>query len=183
MDLIQKVMTSEEAAKEVAEQIIKILPTVTVMTASPTRSGRSIQVRVTWEELGKKQLGYFSVSALYGIRANDVKWMNFVRAAFRLDERMEDLAPGRGYHGQDLMDIFLKRKVTHWFMKFAKEAELKILAVIDSGKASKIRKSSKLKKAREYLTQALDHVLKEGLSDTEVRDLLREAMVRNTMET
>lgn len=177
-------------------EIQKCLQSAKVKTASPSRGGFKVQVRVTWKDLaGKPGLGYFSMhTAMVSKAANHTsqKWTrDFVNAVFRV----EDWAKAEESKDASKDSHLLQKKVLDELEKLGEfavgspaekltdKAFKEIRAVVASGKDQKVKRIRGRLKARDYLHQAIMYALREGLRDDEVRDLVKECLVEHTMKS
>jgi len=189
-----------EAQKEF-DRILVCLQTSQVKTASPSRSGFKVQVRVAWKEpSGKPGLGYFSVHtgsmSNQGHRVNNPAALmrDFAESIFRTKDwalRVGSTAPGPVSYGWtdiekallDKLDVAGEFAPKSKLDKLSQHAMKEMRAVVASGKDQRIKRIKTRSKARDYLYQAIMYGLESGLRDDEVRELVKQALVEHTMKS
>lgn len=189
---------------KVADQIIgsfkKALPTMVVKTASASRAGNKIQARLTWTENGKKQLGYLSTYLTKGkLAASPLPPGSVIQQTFRARERATDIvtsqpgvsvATGPDLYGNvNSIENIVISTLTQDGAVVAKlallchEVHQKMEKVVADGGHRTARQSRNQIRSRKSLASTLDFALNSGISDDEVRDMLKEAIVRHTMNS
>ena len=176
-----------------ADRLEHCLSTAEVRTASPSRSGKKIQVRVVWKEPdGSNGLGYFSIyptivqQAVMNVTATSAT-QDFLHEIFRLNDWAFKKGgwKDRGFWLKALEDELDTRPAftSSGAVALQKDATTKLRAVVTNGKHHGSRAAHLKKKARAHLTGALDHALQSGLHDDEIREMLKLAMVKHTMDS
>lgn len=187
-------MRKKEDAEAVASIVAAVeaaIPSLEVRTASASRAGNKIQARLVWDEGGKRQLGYVSV----GVGKSGVPQVaprTLLDQALRLSARARAGAEAAGATGSDRWQraAAIESEVRDALESLhpsvqglCDEVHRKMKAVHRDGGHQANRRARNQKRAREALASTLDYVLSNGVSDDEVRTMLKEALVRHTMES
>lgn len=181
------------------DRIETCLKTAQVKTASPSRAGFRVQVRVSWKEPGGKPgLGYFALDTSNVGNVTATKYplalrRDFVSALFRAEKwaaAAYAAAPseigGWSQFERAMLDALDSRGTLDdkaAVDKLLQQSLKAIQTVVNAGKDQKVRRIRNKKKAKDYLYQALIYALGSGLRDDEVRDLVKQALVEHTMKS
>lgn len=190
----KKYKDDQEATAALVLELEAIVPTLQVKTASASRAGRRVQARLTWTEpgSGKQGLGYCSWLVHQG-KLSPVSPRGFADAVLRVEQRAaryveQSREGGRSYERVDdvhkeALEGLEKSGCFSQVLQLQQEAFKKVQAVVRAGGHQSARRNNTQKRARETLASTLDFVLAAGISDDEVREMLKEALVRHTMES
>ena len=195
----------------IVADVLKVVPTVVVKNASASPAGRSIQCRVAWPNpAGGVHLGYVAVSVPEKpsdpLAAVDPRLLTeqALRVRARADEAVAadpwTQATGaarqaghsqwerqRAVH-QDAMDRLFQTNgqgspVLALLQPVCDEVNRKIAGVRKDGGHHSQRRGHSQKRARKALAETLDFVLASGVTDDEVKEMLKEALVRHVMSS
>ena len=192
-----KVLTDKEFAKKLVAFLEKAIPTMSVKTASASRAGHAIQVRITYLE-NKKRLGYYSEQLHKGrIPFSAITPTTLIKQVFRLHNRIGNWMKSTSSRGleasrsQKIMKDVISNLNSGIVLAYVDSLCPIIYSmmgqVIRDGECVKARLNRNQKRAKKSLASTLDYAFSSGVSDDEVRDMLREmlreAIVRHTMES
>lgn len=192
-------MTSKKIALHLPGSVGKIvgivekaIPTMQLKTVSASRAGNKIQARVTWIEDDQPQLGYVSLPLSKGKLAGTLNPITLVEQSFRLRKRAKEeariITSNQLATGHEIMnEVYDALTVDNPTLASLHPLCLEIVArmkkVIRDGGHTTARAQRNQKRGRKILAAALDYALGFGISDDEAREMLKEAIVRNTMES
>lgn len=175
---------------EIMQMVEKAIQTMKVKGVSASRAGRKIQTRVIWkDELGKTRLGYFSATIIKNKLMNPAIPIELVKKVLGLEAYVTGKSAGtnnRFYQPSEVMNEVhdaLENMDLSVLAPICKEINAKMKSVINDGSHVTKSKSYRKEKARKVLTFYLDYALVSGISDTDIRDMVKEAIVRNTMDS
>lgn len=166
--------------------ITKVVPTMEVKNSSPTRAGTKVQTRITWKEDGKKKLGYYSVAVIKN-KAYFNGWVDILRDTVRTRDRACDIS--NDIHQVNQIEALVTTAVSadvelqKLMAPIAKQINAQVMKVIASGTMSTVRNRRNRLRAQKSLVASLDFALNSGIADDDVRAMLREAVVRHTMNS
>lgn len=183
----------DSESKSISKIIDRAIDTFEVKTASISRSGYMVQVRVLYElpepNDGKQKLGYFSVSNQAPKKADfKLNPVEVLKDVIRFDKLVEDA----GLYGEDVYDLkdglndSIKNINGDRFerlKKLADECKKKLIDAVKDGADVRVRRKANYEKAKDYLGKNLRYALSSGLDEDEIKEMLKVAIVENTMKS
>jgi citrate lyase beta subunit len=182
----------ETAVEELMLDLEHAIATSEVKTATPTRVGRSVQVRVAWRTRdGKHGLGYIS---RHSSHSSTFSTKDFIYEVYRVEKFIKAAYEKYGRVNDEYAsayDLFVRETLNSSTIMHAQsrahelrwEAQDKINRCKANKEPDSLRLALARKKAREYIGNAVLFAKKNGISDDEINELLNLAFVRHTMES
>ena len=178
-DIVAEIVASVEAA----------VPTMKVKTASTTRAGNKVQARVTYRYEGGKQVGYVS-RGIYKGSTFGYEPIQLIEQALRLHTRVEESCSQQRteFHSDDILSevreaLTADPETLNTLIPLCDEVQRKMQSIVRSGKPKAAKKARNQIRARKSLSEILDFALLSGISEDELRTTLKEAVVRNVMDS
>lgn len=186
--------TDKEFAKKLIALLEKAMPTMKVKTASASRAGRSIQVRIVYLDGNEKRFGCYSAQVHRGqIPFSAISPIVLIKRVFRLHNQIGDWMESTSTRGldasrsqkimKDVTNNLNSGIVLAYVDSLCPTIHSMMMHVIRDDGHTKAQLNNRQKRAKKSLASTLDYVFNSGISDDEVRDMLREAIVRHTMES
>jgi hypothetical protein len=195
----------KKIAQEMLAHVKAVAPLMQVRNASASPAGRKIQARVVWPENGKTIIGYASVHVPYHEPGKPVPPLPTLTPRAMLDQvcRLYDRAQlavaavPAVVSNQSVSNWQRPSDITNWIgtrldadtalltslQPLCDEIHKRMKAVYQASGHHSTKRQHAKKRALITLRDTLDHVLKAGVSDDEIKEMLQEAMVRATMES
>lgn len=175
----------------VIEEIENVLGTITFKSTSVSVAGRRIQSRITWLEKGKIQLGYYShpvivVANKSSILGGACTPVELVSQGLRIHARIEEYNIAKKYGSEIQSEVYEALRnldSLKVLLPICKKINAEMSKIVKNENHLEARSKHTKKRARKALASTLDHALSSGLSDNEVRDIVKLAFVRHTMES
>jgi len=191
---LHKKMSHQQLPDEVNSCIVgfldmveKAIPTMKVKSASASRAGNKVQVRVTWKQNEKTRVGYFSVNV-----TKTTKNTKFMRT--NSTELVKQIFGSTSYVEKHNRSLWVNKDVVEEleaaisdqsFLDSIEPIRTEIIArmsaVIESGEHKSNAHKNAHMRASNGLKSILDYALRTGITDNEINDMVREALVRNVM--
>ncbi len=178
----------EEGQKHILDTVTflkSVISTSKVLTASSSVTGRRIQIRVQYIHNGKKRLGYYSNHLNSVVKKLSPGVEGFLKKVSCLEKRAKGYASNMYQYSHVCIKV-LDEEDPQWKSKFLpviNEAIEKMHQVAISGQPQRNTESHLHKKAADYLSGALKYAITNGVTEVEVSDMLKIALVENTLDS